>query len=127
MYDANFNINISNSGKMRIQGRETFDKLLKDNKGKRGVINISIYDERDPKQIIKYYFAYIVPEFRKWYKKEEGLHLTPDMVNERLMSISAITRYSDHKSIYKLDVMEIWYYLEDIKKVAAENFNLYLI
>ena len=127
MKENQYNFNVSDSGKMRIQGRESFDKELQANKGKRGVIEITFYDERDSTQIIKFYFAYIIPKFRDWYRTNEGLHLTSPAVNDKLMDLSSITKDLEERNIYKLSVIEVWYYIEDIKKIAAENFNLFIV
>jgi len=126
MKEHHYNFNVSDSGKMRLQGREDFDLKMKENVGKRGVITVIYYDERSPKQIIGYYYAYIVPEFIKWYRENERTHYPKSVVHEKLVQLSAITKDLDTSDLFKLSVIEVYYFIEDIKQIAAENFNLFL-
>lgn len=115
---------ITDKGGLVMQG-PSFKEFLKKNKGKQGVVSITLYDLKDKKKIVGFYFRYIVPEFIKAVKIHEGLNITERLADVRLWNECIITRDKKH-DIHSLEMNDICLYIEEIKYILANNYNYYI-
>lgn len=119
-----FRFAIGDNGEFIPQGKG-LKQFLQKHKGQRGFIALSIVDTRDKKKIIGYYFGYVVPEFQKAYRQQNGENITERLADDILWRSCSTTQDLKH-DIWSLDVFAIWLYIEEVKVLTANDFNYYI-
>lgn len=125
MNQRTFNFTIGKHGELNIQSDE-LTNLLISNSGKKGVINITIIDDRETKSIIAYYTHSIIPRIQEYYIQQEGVKYLPDHINDILFNNASCVSHLDHTNIYKLDYTTICFFIAEIRRFAAETLSIYI-
>ena len=124
-FQIQYNVIVNDEGKLVIQGNESFKSALKQHIGRKGSLKINFYDERDAKSLIGHYKFHVLPRFKEAYY-DLGEHLLDETIEERLWKLSAVTQDYEHCNIWKLQAHEVLFYIEDLKRIAAEKFSKYI-
>ena len=105
-----------------IYSQDQLSYFLKINKGNKMLITFEVQDDDDRKRQLRYYFAVIIPEWKKALFKKGVIKSNSD-VDVYLRSLSPIL---ENISLSDLNFDELVQFLDHVRSVSLQDVNLVL-